>query len=113
MRPVSGIRPGICLLILAVLIGPSLAHWSSATVSAQDDNLREGVLTAIERAQKFLIRSQRGEGSWEDSNGKYDTGVTALTMLALLSSKVPTDHDAIKRGLGFLRGLRAEPPSHT
>jgi hypothetical protein len=65
----------------------------------------EAVRKAIERGQDFLLRQQRGDGSWPDSSHP-NGGVTSLVMLALLESGVKPTDPRIDLGLRYLRTLR-------
>lgn len=78
-----------------------------STAAAQDDadaKLREDVLASIDRAQQFLISQQLGNGDWETQyTSSYPVGASALVVLSLLNSGLPTDHPAVDRALQHLR----------
>ena len=106
----SAKRIGLCLVVILSIQSSGL--FIPAAIG-QDEELRDGVLTAIQRAQKFLIRKQNAKGAWPDERGRYTTGVTALALLALLSSKVAVTDPAVKRGLNYLRSLPGNEPNST
>ena len=64
---------------------------------------------SIEKARDWLIKEQRGNGSWECAMRTDDTrvGATALVMLALANAGVAADQPALAKGLDWLR--RQEP----
>ena len=78
-----------------------------STVAAQDQvdvQLRDDVLAAIDRAQQYLISQQMGSGAWDTSfTSRYPTGSSALVLLSLLNSGLPTDHPAVAKSLQNLR----------
>lgn len=60
---------------------------------------------AIERGVAWLLAQQKPDGSWPGFEGRYDGGVTALSLLALLKSGIDRDHEAIRRGFDRLRRM--------
>lgn len=68
---------------------------------------------AIERGVAWLLAQQKPDGSWPGFEGRFDGGVTALSLLALLKSGIDRDHDAIRRGFDRLRRmyLPQQPPA--
>ena len=59
------------------LLAPAAVHGQNEPRLTE-----EAVLRAIERAQKFLIRRQAGDGSWAAGQGGYGVGVSSLALLA-------------------------------
>jgi len=60
---------------------------------------------SIEKARDWLLKEQRGNGSWECAMRTDDTrvGATALVMLALANAGVDAGHPTMKKGLDWLR----------
>jgi len=60
---------------------------------------------AIDRGVGFLLQMQQADGSWTCGQSFYDypEGGTALAVAALLHSGVDPDHQAVQRGLAFVR----------
>ena len=70
-------------------------------------------ILAINRGENYLLALEKGHGNWEhavpaDLALARKGGTTALVMLALLNAGVPPDHEAMKRGLDYLRKLEPE-----
>lgn len=61
---------------------------------------------AVDRAVKWLLKKQNENGSWGSYQGprkeKYEAGLTALALLALLNSGVNKFEPAIESGFAFL-----------
>ena len=97
---------------LRALILPIVAFAITTTsLQAQDQQLREGVLRAIEQAQKYLINEQNPNGSWNSDGGaRYKVGLSSLVMLSLLNSGIDADEAVIQRGLSYLRSIREPEP---
>jgi len=85
---------------LLSLLTPSTAHGD---ITAED------VHSSIDKGVRFLLRKQDADGGWSNGNG-WDVGLSSLTVLALLNSKVPTDNPQIERAL---RHLRSQDPNRT
>jgi hypothetical protein len=84
---------------------PSDARPLAGRAAAQ-----EKVNAAIERGCKFLISRQLRDGSWAFDDQRFPGGMTALAVYALLKSGVPLRHQAVQRGVAYLRG---RPTEHT
>lgn len=74
-------------------------------LAAEDDALREQVVTAIERGQKTLIAMQNGDGSFPTQHLNYAVGSNSLVGLALLNSGVPPKDPAIQGCVRYIRSL--------
>jgi hypothetical protein len=96
----------IVFLSLSVLAQPSAAQDNDAA-------LRNDVLTAIKRAQRFLRSKQNANGTWTSTYPQYPSGTTALAVLALLNSGLTEKDDTVRKGLKYLRGLQAGKPART
>lgn len=90
------------LLIVLLCVGNAL---TPAHVVAQDKELSQEVLTAIQRAQKLIVEEQKknSDGSWGKDTERYHVGISALAHLALVSSQMTVDDPAIQKSLTFLR----------
>ncbi len=101
------------ITLLSCMICTVLGSDCFAQDAAQDDDkLREQVLSAIERGQRYLIDQQNNDGSWPA--GLYEThanGVTGLVTLALLNSGLPSDHPAVAKALDHLEHPQMRPVS--
>jgi hypothetical protein len=79
--------------------------WSSAPSTAADLS-PQAVRKSITRAQNFLKRSQNGDGSWSmGSANRYRTGVSSLTVLALINSGLTEKDRSVAKGLEYLRDV--------
>ena len=85
----------------------ALAILGSWVPSARADVTREEVEKAIRDGVRFLIDSQRADGSWEDQDQKAHTGTTGLVTLALLTAGERPDSPAIARALNYLQRFSA------
>ncbi len=67
---------------------------------------------AIDRARDWLVRQQKGDGSWECSMRPNETrvGATSLVTLALLNAGVPPENPAVAKALQW---LRSQTPDET
>jgi hypothetical protein len=64
----------------------------------------EQIAVAVERGVKYLRETQRGDGTWESIVRVVpERGVTALAMLALLKSGIPTEDETVLRALKAVR----------
>ena len=89
---------GLSRILILAGLGPVLI-WTNAP--AQDQQLREAAVTAIQRAQQFLEGNQQADGRWVHSG--HDAGATALVVMSLLySGRTPQDA-SVQRGLEYLR----------
>ncbi len=85
-------------------IGCVLATLAFAIVqssqAADDARLREQVLNAIERGQRFIVSRQQRNGSWSSSDAmaQFENGTTGLAILALLNSGLKEDDPAVAAG---------------
>jgi len=71
---------------------------------------RAEIQAAIGRGAVYLLKTQNLDGSWSFEGKGYRNGQTALSLYALLKCGLTEDHQAIQRGLAFLRG---RPPRRT
>lgn len=95
--------------LLVLMFAAATQHV--ATVNAADVTERE-VLDSIERAKRFLIQAQEGDGGWSwAGNAQHRIGVTALATLAMLSAGSSPDSAEMKAALTFLRNQ--EVPTET
>jgi len=82
-------------------------------VQVRDEDVHSAQLAvnaAIERGVRYLVETQQRDGSWAFHGGQYRNGQTALSLYALLESGLSPRHQAIRRGLAF---LRVRPPQRT
>ena len=103
----KGVR-GWVLAALGVWL--AVAAWP-APVRAEITAKR--VLESIDRAKRFLIRSQAANGSFSRGGGGdgYQVGITSLAVMALINIGEPLDSPAVAGGLKFLRN--AQLPNNT
>ncbi len=90
-----------------------LAAFSTSVPSRADDLTSEVVLKSIDRAKRFLVSEQNGEGSWSaGQGGRYKVGVSSLALLALINAGMTVDDEPVQKGLHYLRsGLEAREPN--
>ncbi|HUG93602.1 MAG TPA: DUF4159 domain-containing protein [Planctomycetaceae bacterium] len=101
-------RRGIVLALTGSLLAPAAAVAQNQPEAGLSE---EAVLRSIERAQKFLIRRQGGDGSWSAGQGGYGVGVSSLALLALINSGLTANDRNVQLGLDHLRSL--PPPART
>jgi hypothetical protein len=63
----------------------------------------QAVEKSIERGLSFLKKRQQVDGGWPEFDG-YSTGVSALSLLAMLNAGVPANDAAVVRAADYLRG---------
>jgi hypothetical protein len=97
----------VSLLIVFALAG-------AAQAQGQPEPLVKQVKTSITKGVEFLVGLQRADGSWDLTDGNYDGGTTALTVLALLNCDGMLDPkleqqrtQRIERGLTSLRKINS------
>jgi hypothetical protein len=88
-------------IVAVVAPRPVLAQQPAGEVDAQQ------VLSAIDRGVAYLKREQSQRGRWSDMTG-YEGGITALCTLALLNSGVDAGDPAVRKAVGYLRGLELD-----
>ena len=88
---------------LSGIVALAATLTSTASLNADDRQLRDQVHTAIEHGRGFLARAQNQNGSWTSPDNRYGLGTTSLALLALLNSGLDTDSDTIQDGLLYLR----------
>lgn len=71
---------------------------------------QEKINQAIDRGCDYLISMQLRDGSWSFDDERFPGGQTALAVYALLKSGVSPKHQAVQRGIAY---LRARPTRHT
>jgi hypothetical protein len=71
---------------------------------------QEKVNRAIDRGCDYLIARQLRDGSWAFDDARFPGGMTALAVYALLKSGISPRHQAVQRGVAY---LRARPTRHT
>lgn len=89
------------MIILATLACP-------ATLSSQDETLKELVKPSIERGVQFLRSSQTRQGTWEhggsaDPSNKNVVGATALAGIALMECGVPASDRQVQAAASVVR----------
>lgn len=94
----------------------AVASLDFQATPARAEITAEEVRGAIDRGSKYLLRQQRGDGSWSAGadgilGGHWNLGVTSLTVLALLNSGIEADHPQMVKALEYLRS--AEEPGRT
>jgi hypothetical protein len=74
-----------------------------------EDPLVDRVRRAIDSGVTYL-RGQQRNGNWEVEAEKvgYPGGLTGLAVLALLTSGVPANDEAVQKGLEYLRGVDSD-----
>lgn len=91
------------LLLLFLALMP-LARGS------QEGPTADAVNAAIDKGVSFLVHSQEPDGSWRSNYfyfpGDAPGGETALVVAALVHSGLSVEHQAIRRGLAFVRQTR-------
>jgi len=70
---------------------------------AEAEVTREEVERAIRGGVRYLLRSQRTEGNWIETDEDARTGTTSLVTLALLTAGEPADSPQIVKALDYLR----------
>ncbi len=68
---------------------------------------QEKINAAIDDGCAFLISQQLRDGSWAFEDGGFPGGQTALSVYALLKSGVSPKHQAVQRGIAYLRARPA------
>ncbi|HTF87735.1 MAG TPA: hypothetical protein VK843_04955 [Planctomycetota bacterium] len=71
---------------------------------------QQKVNIAIERGCEYLVSVQSRDGSWSHEDTRFPGGQTALCVYALLKSGISPRHQAIQRGVAY---LKARPALHT
>ncbi len=66
------------------------------------EDMQSRIGTALERGRKFLLETQRPDGSWEGSWGICFTYGTWFGVWGLRAAGLPPDHPAIQRACDFL-----------
>lgn len=66
--------------------------------------------SAIDLGVEWILARQQLDGSWGYMPQQYRNGQTSLSLYTLLKSGIPRDHQAIQRGLAY---LRQRPPTKT
>jgi hypothetical protein len=80
----------------------------------EDAQLREDVLRSIKQAQRYLKNNQRTNGGWQSAGAsQYPVGVTSLALLALVNSGLTEKDPAVRKALGYLRGIGPGKPAQT
>lgn len=75
------------------------------------DLSQKQVEQSIQSAVQFLVREQKDDGKWSVTEGARTTGVTALTVMALVNCELKADHPAVAKGLKYL--MEVELPNQT
>jgi hypothetical protein len=91
------------LLVVAVatmLVGAIVPN-APAQVTAK------AIKDSIEGGLRYLKKEQQADGSWAEYTGQPG-GLSALCVLAMLNSGVPTEDESIQRALKYLREIRPE-----
>jgi len=74
---------------------------------SQDGPTADTVNSAIDKGVSFLVHMQESDGSWRSDYfyfpGDAPGGETALVVAALIHSGLSVEHQAIRRGLAFVR----------
>lgn len=79
-------------------------------MQAQRGVAQTAINLAVDRGVDYLLGRQLIDGSWQQIQGQYRNGGTALVLYTLLSSGLEPSHPAIQRGLAF---LKVAPPEKT
>ncbi len=104
-------RATICRI--GVIATAILIHSFCVELHAADLSARK-VLTSIEKAKAFLVRSQNNDGSWSaQDTSRYGTGVTSLALLALLNAGMTPDDEPVAKCLTYLRSIKEPEPTAT
>ncbi len=91
------------LLALAALLGIALLpNSATAQFNAGPDEVdAAAVRKSIERGCKYLLSQQEPDGTWGAHTG-YPGGMTALCVLALVNSGIPTDNPQLAKAIAKL-----------
>ena len=92
-------------MMLAAALGGNLRLVQAADLSGT------AVKDAIERGKKFLVTQQSANGSWSNGTETQTVGTTSLVLLALINSGMTPQDVPVKRGLQYLRALKANEPN--
>lgn len=79
----------------------------------EEQEFSQQINAVVDKGARWLKQKQTKDGSWgtfHASNARYEVGMTALSLLALLSSGVNKYDPAIKKGFDF---IYAHPPEFT
>jgi hypothetical protein len=90
-------RMPVALAVLLAIIASDFAPDVSAGVT------RDEVERAIRGGVRYLVRQQRPDGSWIETDEDARTGTTSLVVLALLTAGEPVDAPHIVNALEYLR----------
>lgn len=71
----------------------------------------ELVVRSIERGKQFLLSQQLPDGSWFDSVGKHNVGMTSMATLSLINAGMTKDDPPIRAALKWLRKVREPEPA--
>lgn len=77
-------------------------------MQAQRDTEQAAINRAVDRGVEYLLGQQLIDGSWQQHQGQYRNGGTALAVFTLLSSGLAPSHPAIQRGLAYLKVAPSE-----
>ncbi len=69
--------------------------------------------SAIDRGVDFLVKDQDLDGSWRFHADVHRTGVTGLAVYTILKGGLSKNHQAVRRGLGFLDVCEAKTTYET
>ncbi len=92
-------------LMLAAVLSGNMRLVQAADLSGT------AVKDAIERGKKHLVSQQGAKGSWSNGTETQTAGVTSLVLLALINSGMTPQDVPVKRGLQYLRALKANEPN--
>jgi uncharacterized protein YfaS (alpha-2-macroglobulin family) len=72
------------LTALSLLIAPLHAQDAPAAKAEEAPELTEAADLAIERGLQYLLATQKPDGSWSGSDGKFEIATTSLALMAFM-----------------------------
>ena len=108
MRCICTSRLTACLAV-TLAIGVGLAPVARCRA---DDITSKAALESIEKGKRFLLKQQRGDGSWHGEGGSdpWTIGITSLVLMSLINTGMTAADNEVQRGLEW---LRKEDPDDT
>jgi len=107
MRDRFGVRGGWLSVLIVGILASSLPP-RPARAAAPAGVTREEVEQAIKVGVRYLLKAQKGDGSWGTSSGE-----SALVTLALLTAGESPESEPILRGIRYLLDHRPAPQQAT
>jgi hypothetical protein len=103
-------RGALSRLALVLVVVSAMAEGSPARAAVTTQEVEH----AIREGVRYLLKEQKENGSWaEYAEARYQSGVTSLVTLALLTAGEKPDSPAIRRAVSHLRNFGPEQLNST